>query len=145
MASPRTSSLRWDALVDCRTLPGVTTDDLLVEIASVIDEPAVELEVVKSSVGRESDPDSELLAAMKSALQAERPGVIVVPHLTSGATDCKHFRPLGMTCYKLIPFEMPETETERMHGIDERVSLENIEWALRIMLGIVWRMCVDES
>jgi acetylornithine deacetylase/succinyl-diaminopimelate desuccinylase-like protein len=134
-----------EAFVDCRILPGVSTDDLLREIAGVIDEPAVELEAVKASTGTESSPDSELFDAITHAIQAERPDAPVVPFLSGGGTDSKHFRPLGMTCYGLIPFEMAETETERMHGIDERVSLENIEHALRVLWRIVWSMCVEDD
>jgi acetylornithine deacetylase/succinyl-diaminopimelate desuccinylase-like protein len=31
-----------------------------------------------------------------------------------------------------------------MHGIDERISIENIELGLKIMLSIILNLCADE-
>ena len=132
-----------EAYVDCRTVPGVTSDDLITELAAVIEDPTIELELAKSSVGTESSPESELFDAIRQAVLAERPEALVVPFLTSGGTDCKHFRPKGITCYGHIPFELDDSEAEGIHGVDERVSIENLERGLRILLGTVINLCVE--
>jgi acetylornithine deacetylase/succinyl-diaminopimelate desuccinylase-like protein len=134
-----------EAFVDCRTVPGLTSDDLLAEIASVIDDGTIELELVKSSVGTESPSDSELFEAIRAAVLVERPEALVVPYLTPGGTDCKHFRPKGIVCYGLIPFELDDKEGEGIHGVNERVSVENLERGLRILLGTVVNLCVAET
>jgi acetylornithine deacetylase/succinyl-diaminopimelate desuccinylase-like protein len=134
-----------EAHVDCRTVPGVASEQLLEEIASVIDDGTIELELVKSSAGTESPVDSELFDAVREAVAAERPGALVVPYLTAGGTDCKHFRPHGIVSYGHIPFELEDSETDRIHGIDERVSVENLERGLRILFGVVARMCVQKA
>ena len=97
-----------DAHVDVRSVPGVTGDDLLAELRDVIDDAEVELSLVKSSVGTESPVDSELFTAIADAVHAERPEALIVPFLTSGGTDCKHFRPKGIVCYGHIPFELDD-------------------------------------
>jgi acetylornithine deacetylase/succinyl-diaminopimelate desuccinylase-like protein len=132
-----------EAYVDCRTVPGVTSDDLLTELASVIDDPTIEMELAKSSAGTESPAESELFDAIRQAVLGERPEALVVPFLTSGGTDCKHFRPKGITCYGHIPFELDDSEADRIHGVDERVSLENLERGLRILLRTVLNLCVE--
>jgi acetylornithine deacetylase/succinyl-diaminopimelate desuccinylase-like protein len=132
-----------EAYVDCRSLPEVTGDDLLEELGEVIDDPEVGLELVKSSVGTESKTESELMDAIREAVRAERPDAIVVPYLTSGGTDCKHFRPRGVTCYGHIPFELDDTELEGIHGVNERVSLANLDRALRILMRVVLKMCAE--
>ena len=134
-----------EAYVDCRTVPGVTRDDLLAELTSVIDDEAVELELVKSSAGTESPAEGELLDAIRDGVAAERPGALVVPYLTAGGTDCKHFRPRGVVCYGQIPFELEDSDTDGIHGVDERVSLENLERGLRILFRIVTNMCVERA
>lgn len=131
-----------EAYVDVRSVPGVSGDDILEEIAAVIDDSLVMLDLVKSSIGTESPADTELFDALRGAVFAERPEAIVVPFLTSGGTDCKHFRPHDVVCYGHIPFELDDSETERIHGVDERVSLENLERGLRILLRTIARMCV---
>jgi acetylornithine deacetylase/succinyl-diaminopimelate desuccinylase-like protein len=132
-----------EAYVDCRLVPGTTAQALVAEIASVIDDPEVEIELVKSSVGTESSPDSPLFEAIEDAVHSECPEAIVVPYLTSGGTDCKHFRPKGMLCYGHIPFELDDGELERIHGVDERVSLENFERGLRILMKTVLLLCAQ--
>lgn len=134
-----------DAHVDVRTVPGVTSDDLLAELRDVIDDPEVELSLVKSSVGTDSPVDSELFSAITDAVHAERPDALIVPFLTSGGTDCKHFRPKGIICYGNIPFELDDKEGEGIHGIDERVSVENIELGMRILFRTVVNMCAKEQ
>jgi acetylornithine deacetylase/succinyl-diaminopimelate desuccinylase-like protein len=130
-----------EAYLDCRLVPGLTLDGLREELMRVVDDPLVEIDFVKASVGTESSPDSELFDAIRDAVQNERPDAIVVPYLTSGGTDCKHFRPRGITCYGHIPFELTDKELEGIHGIDERVSLENLSRALRVLMRVVERMC----
>ena len=132
-----------EAYRDCRARPGVDGDAVLAEIASVIGDDSVELEVVKNSVGTESPIETELFGALRDAITAVRPGAFVVPHMGSGGTDAKHLRPHGVVCYGLIPFEMAIGELHRIHGIDERVSIENIELGLRIVFDTVLRMCAE--
>jgi acetylornithine deacetylase/succinyl-diaminopimelate desuccinylase-like protein len=134
-----------EAFVDCRSVPGISGEDILAEIGAVIDDPEVGLELVKSSVGTESESESELMDAIRGAVHAERPDAIIVPYLTSGGTDCKHFRPRGVMAYGHIPFELDDKELEGIHGVNERVSLENLERGLRILMRVVLRMCAEPS
>lgn len=132
-----------EAFVDCRSVPGVNGDQVLGEMATVIDDPEVVLELVKSSVGTQSAADGELMEAIREAVHAERPEGIIVPYLTSGGTDCKHFRPRGVVCYGHIPFELDDKELEGIHGVNERVSIENLDRALRILMRVIVRMCAE--
>jgi acetylornithine deacetylase/succinyl-diaminopimelate desuccinylase-like protein len=132
-----------EAYVDCRSVPGISSEHILAEIAAVIDDPEIALELIKSSVGTESSTESELMEAIREAVQAERPDAMIVPYLTSGGTDCKHFRPRGVICYGHIPFELDDNELEGIHGVNERVSLDNLDRALRILLRVVLRMCAE--
>jgi acetylornithine deacetylase/succinyl-diaminopimelate desuccinylase-like protein len=134
-----------EAYVDCRSVPGVSGDQILDEIVAVIDDPEVTLELVKSSVGTESSTESELMETIRDAVRAERPEAIVVPYLTSGGTDCKHFRPRGVVAYGHIPFELDDKELEGIHGVNERVSLENLDRGLRILMRVVMAMCAEHK
>jgi acetylornithine deacetylase/succinyl-diaminopimelate desuccinylase-like protein len=132
-----------EAFVDCRTVPGVSSDDLLAELRDVIDDTDVELEFAKASTGTESPPEGELFDALCAAIASERPQALVVPYLTPGGTDCKHFRPKGIVSYGHIPFELDDKELEGIHGKDERVSLENLSRGLRVLFRTVCAMCIE--
>lgn len=134
-----------EAYVDCRTVPGVDAEALMAELSGAIGDPEIEVELVKQSEGTESPPESELFDAVREAVASERPQAIVVPYLTQGGTDCKHFRPRGVVCYGHIPFELDDSEAERIHGSDERVSLENLRRGLRILFRIVLGTCLRQG
>jgi acetylornithine deacetylase/succinyl-diaminopimelate desuccinylase-like protein len=134
-----------EAYLDCRARPGVDGDAVLSEIASVIDDETVELELVKNSIGTESTIDTEFFRVLHDAITTVRPSAYVVPHMGSGGTDAKHLRPHGVVCYGLIPFEMAIGELHGIHGTDERVSTENIELGLRIMWETLLRLCAKEG
>lgn len=134
-----------EAFVDCRTLPGLESGDLLDMIGGALDDPEISLELVKSSAGTDSDPDTELFVAFAAAVERADPGALVLPYLTGGGTDAKHYRPNGVTCYGLIPFLLGDDELRGVHGIDERVSVENLRHGLRIMLEVTAAMCLEEQ
>ncbi len=134
-----------EAFVDCRTVPGVASDALLDELRAVIDDPEVQVELVKSSAGTESTLESPLFESIRRAVHSERPEAVVVPYLTSGGTDCKHFRPHGIICYGHIPFELDDDEAGRIHGVDERVSLDNFARGLRILMRTIIDLCVKDA
>ncbi len=43
----------------------------------------------------------------------------------------------GVTAYGFIPILIAESELQRMHGIDERISLENLESGTRILYNVL--------
>jgi acetylornithine deacetylase/succinyl-diaminopimelate desuccinylase-like protein len=133
-----------EAHLDVRSRPGVDGDAILAELASVIDDETVELQLVKNSVGTESPIDTDLYRALCEAISSVRPGAVVIPYMGSGGTDAKHLRPHGVVCYGLVPFEPGTKDLQRIHGIDERVSFEDLERGLRIVLEVVLRMCTEE-
>ena len=50
----------------------------------------------------------------------------VLPFVTTGATDLRHFRELGIPAYGFFPITLSNQELFRMHGLNERISVRNI-------------------
>lgn len=46
--------------------------------------------------------------------------------MTTGATDMRYFRELGITAYGFFPVMMSVEDLRRMHGANERISIENL-------------------
>ena len=78
-----------------------------------------------------SPPDTELYKSLADALRRRAPGVVVVPTILVGFTDNWVFRNCGLHGYGWSPFVLAEDEIRRVHGNDERVSLENITAGVR--------------
>lgn len=134
---------KCEAFVDVRSLPGKTGEDILAELAEAIGDPEVELELVKHSTGTESAMDTEFFEALIAAIKDERPDAIIPPMRSAGGTDSKHLRPHGMVCYGLIPIEVPPAGLRGIHGFDERIKISDLEHGMRILAGLITRMCVQ--
>jgi acetylornithine deacetylase/succinyl-diaminopimelate desuccinylase-like protein len=54
----------------------------------------------------------------------------VLPYITTGATDLRYFRQLGIPAYGFFPITLSKDEYLRMHGKNERISIKNIREGL---------------
>jgi acetylornithine deacetylase/succinyl-diaminopimelate desuccinylase-like protein len=57
--------------------------------------------------------------------------------MLTSSTDSAKFRQVGITAYGFEPFKLDDGELNRSHGDDERVSLENVGFALRFLYEVV--------
>jgi len=121
------------ACVDGRVLPGYAD-----EFAAVLDEltgPDVSWEYLHREIPLEAPLDAPVMGAMAAALLAEDPGGTVVPHCMSGGTDAKQFSRLGIAGYGFTPLLLPAEFDyyEMFHGVNERVPVAALEFAVRVM------------
>jgi acetylornithine deacetylase/succinyl-diaminopimelate desuccinylase-like protein len=120
------------AELDCRMLAGDDPDEIRQWVTRAVDDEHVEI-----AFGREpkipnlSPPDTELYKALADALVRRLPGVVVAPEILVAFTDNWVFRRLGLQGYGWSPFILSEEEWRRIHGNDERISLDNVEQGAR--------------
>ncbi len=125
------------ALIDCRLIPGTSKEDFLKEIKERLG-GAVEVEVISESDSHPPSPfDTDLYKAIERFAARNDPGCPVVPHLLPGGTDARHLRMKGMTVYDFCPFRLTEKEMLRIHGNNERISLENLKFGIRLMTEVI--------
>jgi acetylornithine deacetylase/succinyl-diaminopimelate desuccinylase-like protein len=74
--------------------------------------------------------DTPYFKGLARAVAGMKGSIPVLPCVTTGATDLRYFRNLGILAYGFFPVTMPEEELLRMHGINERISVENIRQGL---------------
>jgi carboxypeptidase PM20D1 len=55
----------------------------------------------------------------------------VVPYLVVVVTDARYFSGLSDNIFRFLPLRLSATDLKRMHGIDERIAVENYENAIR--------------
>ena len=64
----------------------------------------------------------------------------MVPYLSTGATDNARLRRAGIATYGILPFPLAPADEARMHGHDERVSVDGLAFGLRVVFGAVARL-----
>ncbi len=128
---------KCELTLDCRLLPGETPGHFLEEIQKHVNDPAVEYEIIQAADPTESSPHTPLFATIANVLRQEMPQSLLVPSLTPTATDSRFFRYRGIAAYGFMPVLISEEELQRMHGIDERLSLANLEQGTRVLYEVL--------
>ncbi|MBW2462877.1 MAG: M20/M25/M40 family metallo-hydrolase [Deltaproteobacteria bacterium] len=120
------------ATVNLRLLPGSDLDAMLGRIETVIGEPSVDVRVVTDWGDTPVQAmEGERWDRLEAALAATFPEAVVVPMLTPGTTDARYFAQAGIPTFRFLPFTLNRDERSRIHGIDERISIENVEQGIR--------------
>jgi acetylornithine deacetylase/succinyl-diaminopimelate desuccinylase-like protein len=120
------------AELDCRMLAGDDPEEIRQWVTQAVDDEHVEVAFVREpKIPNLSPPDTELYKALAAALARRAPGVVVAPQILVAFTDNWVFRRMGLQGYGFSPFILDEDEWRRLHGNDERISLENIEQGAR--------------
>lgn len=128
------------AHVDGRVLPGFDQGMFYAELEPLLCE-GVELEFLDWGPPLESPLESPLFDVIKEVMAEHEPEAKVIPSMLTGATDAKHIVKLGTKVYGFTPFkwEGDETLLTLAHAHDERISVENLLFSVRVLYDVVDR------
>jgi len=125
-ASPQDNVLPTsaEATVNCRILPDETREQTLETLRRVVGDPLVEITPSDDlGYGPYSAVDGEIAKAIREVVGRLWPGVPVLPTMSTGATDSRHLRAIGIRSYGVgvSPTTKPEAVSGHVaHGPDER-------------------------
>jgi acetylornithine deacetylase/succinyl-diaminopimelate desuccinylase-like protein len=133
------------AVLNVRVLPD---GDIMADVADmnrVGGEPQVTF-ALRGSVQKAppvSSSSTALFQAMESAARDMAPDAVVIPFMSTGATDGAALREAGIPTYGILPMPLEMEDELRMHGDNERAPLTSIGWATeyiyRVLLGVAGR------
>lgn len=116
-----------EATLDIRALPDENIDQLMETLRKLVNDPAVTIKRRSAGQRRPAAPpsriDSEMFQALERAQQKVFPGSITLPVMQTGATDSAQLRAKGVQAYG-ISIPRTDDDTGRIHGNDERISVE---------------------
>lgn len=132
-----------EALVDCRLLPGQSREEWVAEVASVIDDPLVQvaLEYPTSAPVVVSPWDTEVTRVITQVVMETFEDGIVLPSSSIVGTDNRFMRPLGIPAYGFIPCLLSQEERDGFHAHDEFLTVENLNLGVEVMYEVVRRLC----
>lgn len=120
------------AQIDCRMLAGDDPNEIAEWVRHAVADPNVQVKIAREpKIPNLSPPDTELYKAMADTLRRRAPGAVVAPMILVAFTDNWVFRRCGLHGYGFSPFILEEEELQRIHGNDERISLENVREGVR--------------
>jgi acetylornithine deacetylase/succinyl-diaminopimelate desuccinylase-like protein len=130
------------AELDIRLLPDQDTLAFRRDLLRAIADTSVTLSLIGDIPRRFSAPlDTDLSRAIERTASRLLPGIPFATAVGTGASDRPYYAAAGLICYGIDPYlvELEEGRGE-VHGNDERISIENLEFGLRLHVGILEEM-----
>jgi acetylornithine deacetylase/succinyl-diaminopimelate desuccinylase-like protein len=126
------------ANVNCRILPGETTDSVRRMLEEVVADPEVEIAPDgKSSTSSASPLEGEGPTAVRTVLARRYPGLPLLPFLANFFTDSSFLRALEIPSYGIGLFPVSDEDVATVHGADERIPAASIRDGTATLLDLV--------
>ncbi|MGI9538558.1 MAG: M20 family peptidase [Miltoncostaeaceae bacterium] len=125
--------------VNFRLHPRDTVDDVVAHVTSVIDDERIEVRPGEKggAASEVSSTTSEGYALIGNAVRSIEPDAIVVPGLTVGGTDSRHYGQIADDAYRFNPMVVTTADAAGFHGTNERISIDNLVRATRIYARLI--------
>ena len=131
------------AELDVRLLPGEEPKAFIETLRRVIGDPSIKIEVLLSFPAAASPPHPEAMKVIGEFAKTHDQGAPLVAPLVRGFTDCHFFREKGIPCLGFMPHRSTPSGEGLVHGIDERVTVESLQFGIRAMVEIVRRLAAE--
>ena len=130
------------ATLDIRLLPNTEPDQFIMDLKTILDNDDVKF-IAKRTPNNKfiSDWNTDFFEVLSEEIKMLQPNAVVVPFMTIGGTDSQFFQAKGVDCYGLLPVLVEEADIQTLHGIDERISIENFMLGNKIVYNTIKRVC----
>lgn len=144
--SPKENVLPTSATahVNFRIRPGDSTADVLDHVRGLVDGLDIEVEEagdLASEPSPVSPVDGVPFAQIATTIRQVFPDVVVSPFLVLGATDARHFTPISDHVYRFSAVTLTRADLARIHGTNERVSVESMGRIVTFYVQFVKNTC----
>jgi carboxypeptidase PM20D1 len=131
--------IRARVVLNVRILPGETVESAFHRIARIVDDPRVTIKPLgqTSEPSFESSTESWGFRILTRSIREIFGEVLVAPCLIPGLTDSRHYSRLSLDVYRFSPLEIGSDDLPRIHGTNERISVENYVRAVQFYRQVI--------
>jgi len=122
-----------------RILPGQSAEDYERELRAILG-PEIDHRIEELHLGIESEIYTPIYRSIQRVMARQSPDVPVIPVLMTGGTERGLMSELGVQVYGFWPRRLEPgapSLSQLAHGVDERVSVDNLLYATQCLLDIV--------
>ena len=117
------------ATINCRIFPGTSIETVKATLQEIAGDK-VTIKVLGEPFASDASPmRKDLMDSIARVVHARYPQVAVVPYMSAGATDGKHFRAAGIPVYGVL-FLFGKHSEEFAHGLNERIRVDQFYQSL---------------
>lgn len=127
-------------------IPGADPTELVRELTRVVGDQAVEVRLAnpnaRAAATAPSPETTDLFGALEKSARQQY-SAEVTPYLFQAGTDAGAWRSRGIPVYGIYPYAIDSDDLTRMHGNDERVSIQSLrdgtEMIYRVLVEVAGR------
>jgi acetylornithine deacetylase/succinyl-diaminopimelate desuccinylase-like protein len=125
--APNALPQRVEANVNCRLFPGHTPAEIQGELAKIIGNPAIAIDLARRNKPLAKAPplDPAIVGPMEQLSAKYWPGVPVIPAMSTGATDGLYLSAVGIPTYG-VPGMWGDPDGNGVHGLNERIETRSL-------------------
>ena len=129
---------RAEAVVNFRILPGETAESVRKRAIDIIDDERVEV-IMETNINPSpvSPTDSLGYELLAQTIRGFDDDILVAPNLLSGGTDARYFHAVSPNVYRFIMVRATSETLKIVHGIDERIAVEDYLTAIRFYYALI--------
>src|SRR5580692_178619 len=134
-----------EAGLDCRLLPGTDAAAFMKRLRDLLGPGDFTIKYLqRPDDGPPSPTSGEAWDAIKRVVASDFTGARVVPWMTTGGTDSRFLRAKGVPAYGFVPVILGEGEISRIHGDDERLSVDNLNRGIKGTYDLTIDLCAAQ-
>jgi acetylornithine deacetylase/succinyl-diaminopimelate desuccinylase-like protein len=73
------------------------------------------------------------------AVRTVHPDAVVLPYMSTGFTDSRYFRSIGVETYGLMPLLTAREDMGRIHGVDEKIPVAGVAEMTSAVAALIGR------
>ncbi|MBK0327780.1 M20 family peptidase [Rhodobacteraceae bacterium F11138] len=130
------------ATINFRLHPRDSIDDIIAHVTRAVDDDQVQVVIDRDTASAASPVSSSTAQGyldIDSSIRAAFGPLAVVPGLTIAATDARHYATAADNTYRIAPFKITNDDLARFHGINERLSIENLQNGINFYGALIRR------
>ncbi|MDX1517315.1 MAG: M20/M25/M40 family metallo-hydrolase [Woeseiaceae bacterium] len=138
-ALPQTAT----AVINCRVLPQSPTDGVRATLRALAEPNGVSITETYSPMPSPPSPlDPDIVEPIESIAQEFWPGIVLIPEMSTGATDGLFVRNVGIPVYGISAIA-EDPDDIRAHGQDERIRIDAFDDATEFWYRLVKRLASE--
>lgn len=128
------------AIINFRILPGENIDSVTNYVRQTINDDRVKIVPYGENAwnpSQVSNVSSNDFQIVEKTIRQTFPETIVAPYLMLGATDSRHYEGISSNIYRFSPFKLNAEDLTRIHGINERISIETYSQGIGFYYNLI--------
>lgn len=138
---------RAKAIINFRIHPNDDIDAVMDHVKKVVNDDRISINLLPGYINPSpvSDIKHPNYKTLEKSIHQIFTDVTVSPSLMVGATDARHFTNLTDNVYRFLPLRADESDLDRVHGTNERISVKNYGEMISFYIQLLRNHTVSKS